>query len=160
MKCWNFVSARMAAAPSFYSPLHSMAWAGAFGAASGSSQQQGASSPTPQQQQHGGTANSTGSSKPSYSSFGYPPTPPKESPGGGTPASLVGDNGVYGHGEAVTGDDVSADRLEMKPTADHLMQSMALSGYPVSRSHKCQEGQSHSPHCHLSSKYFCCQDHI
>ena len=131
----------MAAAPSFYSPLHSMAWAGAFGAASGSSQgqQQGASSPTPQQQ-HGGTS----SSKPSYSSFGYPPTPPKESPGGGTPASLVGDNSVYGHGEAVTGDDVSAERLEMKPTADHLMQSMALSGYPVSRSHKIQEGLSHS----------------
>ena len=122
--------------PPFYSPLHSMAWAGAFGAATGAGSG-GASSPTPPSHK---------SSTSSYPSFGYPPTPPKESPGGaGTPASLHGDAGGY-HGEAVPGaEDVSGDRVEMKPSADHLMQSMALSGYPVTaRSHKCQEGKRRS----------------
>ena len=67
----------MGSSPTFYSPLHSMAWAGAFGAAAGAGA--GASSPGP---------------KAGYS-FGYPPTPPKESPGAGTPASLQGDPATY-----------------------------------------------------------------
>ena len=129
----------------FYSPLHSMAWAGAFGAATaGSGGGGGGTSPTPNH------------AKSSYSSFGYPPTPPKESPGGGgtgTPGSLHGDTAGY-HAEAgVAGaEDVAGDmkmemKMEMKPSADHLMQSMALSGplsaaYPgTGRSHKIQEGQ-------------------
>ena len=73
----------MGRTPAFYSPLHSMAWAGAFtgaGAGGGTS----ASSPTPPSKPAtGGT----------HSSFGYPPTPPKESPGGATPGSLHSETG-------------------------------------------------------------------
>ena len=45
----------------------------------------------------------------------------------------------------MTGEEgVAGERLEMKPSADHLMQSMALSGYPVGRthSHKHTEGKN------------------
>ena len=126
----------------FYSPLHSMAWAGAFGAATAGTGGAGAGG--------GGTSPTPNHAKSSYSSFGYPPTPPKESPGGGTgtPGSLHGDTGGYHGDSGVAGaEDVSGDmKMEMKPSADHLMQSMALSGslsaYPVTgRSHKIQEGQ-------------------
>ena len=118
-----------------------MAWAGAFGAAaSGSSSSAPSSSPTPGQHSKSGAG--------SYSSFGYPPTPPKESPGGGaTPASLTGDTGAVYHETGVTGEEgVAGERLEMKPSADHLMQSMALSGYPVGRthSHKHTEGKNNT----------------
>ena len=97
----------------------------------------------------GGTSPTPGHNKSSYPSFGYPPTPPKESPGTGTPGSIQGDSGGYHTGEtgASTGEDAAGEmKLEMKPSTDHLMQSMALSGslsgYPVTgRSHKCQEGR-------------------
>ena len=123
----------MGSSPTFYSPLHSMAWAGAFGAAAGAGA--GASSPGP---------------KAGYS-FGYPPTPPKESPGGGTPASLQGDPATYheesqqgGVGVGV-GEDISSERVDIKPSADHLMLNMAGGGggYPVpgARTHKCQDGE-------------------
>ena len=121
----------MGTSPTFYSPLHSMAWAGAFGAAAGAGAGAGASSPGP---------------KSGYS-FGYPPTPPKESPGtSGTPASLQGDSGTYheeGHPGGVA-EDVTSDRVDIKPSADHLMLNMAQSaGYPgpVARTHKCQDGK-------------------
>ena len=119
----------MGTSPTFYSPLHSMAWAGAFGAAAGAGA--GASSPGP---------------KSGYS-FGYPPTPPKESPGGGTPASLQGDTAAY-HEESQAGglgEDGTADRVDIKPSADHLMLNMAGGGgYGVtgSRSGKCQDGKT------------------
>ncbi len=155
-------SARMAAetqqmmsrSPAFYSPLHSMAWAGAFSGAAA-----------------GGGAGSSGTTTPPHSaskgssvysgSFGYPPTPPKESPGAsGTPASL-GAESVLGGGypEAAGGVAGGVDtegagqemKPEMKPSADHLMQSMALSGYPGmgvggvglcgSHKHKSQDGE-------------------
>ena len=62
---------------------------------------------------------------------------------------LQGDTGGYHTAEtgASAADDGASDmKLEMKPSTDHLMQSMALSGslsgYPVTgRSHKCQEGK-------------------
>ena len=47
----------------------------------------------------------------------------------------------------MTGEEgVAGERLEMKPSADHLMQSMALSGYPVGRthSHKHTEGKNNT----------------
>ena len=116
----------MGSSPTFYSPLHSMAWAGAFGAAAGAGA--GASSPGP---------------KSGYS-FGYPPTPPKESPGGGTPASLQGESAGY-HEEVSHGvnEDMNSERVDIKPTADHLMLNMAQSaGYPGGRSHKCQDGKT------------------
>ena len=122
----------MGTSPTFYSPLHSMAWAGAFGAAAGAGAGAGASSPGP---------------KSGYS-FGYPPTPPKESPGtSGTPASLQGDSGTYheeGHPGGVGAEDVTSDRVDIKPSADHLMLNMAQSaGYPGpgARTHKCQDGK-------------------
>ena len=128
----------MGSSPSFYSPLHSMAWAGAFGAAAGAGAGAGAgaSSPGP---------------KSGYS-FGYPPTPPKESPGtSGTPASLQGDPAAYheesqqaGAGLGV-GEDITSERVDIKPSADHLMLNMAGGGgaYPVpgARTHKCQDGE-------------------
>lgn len=75
----------MGRTPAFYSPLHSMAWAGAFtGAGAGAGGGTSASSPTPPSKPAtGGT----------HSSFGYPPTPPKESPGGATPGSLHSETG-------------------------------------------------------------------
>ena len=124
----------MGSSPTFYSPLHSMAWAGAFGAAAGGAG--GASSP---------------GAKTGYS-FGYPPTPPKESPSGGTPASLQGDPATYheesqhaGAGAGV-GEELSSERLDIKPSADHLMLNMAggAGAYPVpgaTRTHKCQDGE-------------------
>ena len=156
-------SARMAAetqqmmsrSPAFYSPLHSMAWAGAFSGAAA-----------------GGGAGSSGTTTPPHSaskgssvysgSFGYPPTPPKESPGAsGTPASLGGAESVLGGGypEAAGGVAGGVDtegagqemKPEMKPSADHLNMSMALSGYPGmgvgsvglcgSHKHKSQDGE-------------------
>jgi len=115
-----------------------------------------ASSPTPPSKPAtGGT----------HSSFGYPPTPPKESPGGATPGSLhsetgqgAGQGAYPDTGASSEGGEVGGDRLEVKPSADHLMQSMALSGYPgvgvagvgtVARSHKIQEG---SPYPSLHSE--------
>ena len=145
----------MSRSPAFYSPLHSMAWAGAFsGAAAGGGGSGGTTTPP--------HSASKGSSV--YSgSFGYPPTPPKESPGtsGGTPASLGGAESVLGGGypEAPGGVAGGVDtegagqdmKPEMKPSADHLMQSMALSGYPGmgvggvglcgSHKHKSQDGE-------------------
>ena len=126
-----------------------MAWAGAFGAAaSGSSSSAPSSSPTPGQHSKSGAG--------SYSSFGYPPTPPKESPGGGaTPASLTGDTGAVYHETGVTGEEgVAGERLEMKPSADHLMQSMALSGYPVGRTHthKHTEGKNSTLKAHACTE--------
>ena len=116
----------MSRSPAFYSPLHSMAWAGAFSGAGGGAGSSGATTPP-----HSAT-------KGSYSgTFGYPPTPPKESPGavtsvGGTPGSLEPVGG--GYPETAGGGDTEGAGLElkpeMKPSADHLMQSMALSGYP------------------------------
>ena len=145
----------MSRSPAFYSPLHSMAWAGAFSGAAA-----------------GGGAGSSGTTTPPHSaskgssvysgSFGYPPTPPKESPGAsGTPASLGGAESVLGGGypDASGGVAGSVDtegagqemKPEMKPSADHLMQSMALSGYPGmgvggvglcgSHKHKSQDGE-------------------
>merc|ERR1719454_2034274 len=94
----------------FYSPLHSMAWGAAFGAAAS------AASPT--------------TTKSGYPGFGYPPTPPKESPGGvdpSTPSPMPANLATHHHGE----DPLSGDRqpIDMKPSTDHLMQSMAI-GYP------------------------------
>jgi len=141
-------SQMMGRTPAFYSPLHSMAWAGAFGAASSGASAGGGTSPTP------------GHNKSSYPSFGYPPTPPKESPGTGTPGSIQGDSGGYhpgGETGASTGEDAAGEmKLEMKPSTDHLMQSMALSGslsgYPVTgRSHKCQEEGRECVNCGATS---------
>ena len=126
----------MGSSPTFYSPLHSMAWAGAFGAAAG-----------------GAGGSSSPGAKTGYS-FGYPPTPPKESPGGGTPASLQGDPSTYheesqhGGAGAGVGEDISSERVDIKPSADHLMLNMAggvgsVGSYPVpgARTHKCQDGE-------------------
>ena len=75
----------MGRTPAFYSPLHSMAWAGAFaGAGAGAGGGTSASSPTPPSKPATGQT---------HSSFGYPPTPPKESPGGATPGSLHSETG-------------------------------------------------------------------
>merc|ERR1719412_588820 len=111
----------------FYSPLHSMAWGAAFGAAA--------------------SAASPATSKSGYPGFGYPPTPPKESPGGvdpstpsPMPANLATHQNGYGgeeeahsqhhHGEDLLGSD--RQPIDMKPSTDHLMQSMAI-GYPGPR---------------------------
>jgi len=110
-------SQMMGRAP-FYSPLHSMAWGAAFGAAAS------AASPTSK----------------GYSSFGYPPTPPKESPQGvdpSTPTAMHGET-PYHTGEEATNTAQQSDELvdtrniDMKPSTDHLMQSMALN-YPRSK---------------------------
>lgn len=102
----------------FYSPLHSMAWGAAFGAAAS------AASPTSK----------------GYPSFGYPPTPPKESPQGvdpSTPTSMHGET-PYHTGEEATNTAQQPEELgdtrniDMKPSTDHLMQSMALN-YPRSK---------------------------
>ena len=106
----------------FYSPLHSMAWGAAFGAAAS------AASPTSK----------------GYTSFSYPLTPPKESPQGvdpSTPTSMHGET-AYHTGEEASNTAQQSEELgdtrniDMKPSTDHLMQSMALS-YPRS---KLQEG--------------------
>ncbi|XP_023340854.1 GATA-binding factor C isoform X2 [Eurytemora carolleeae] len=86
----------------FYSPLHSMAW-GAFSSSSSAT---------------------SAASKP-YSSFGYPPTPPKESPVlSSTPTSLPLDTTLYKPAEdqLVDGGDDAHGQLDLKPSTEHLMQ--------------------------------------
>ncbi|XP_023340853.1 transcription factor GATA-3 isoform X1 [Eurytemora carolleeae] len=103
----------------FYSPLHSMAW-GAFSSSSSAT---------------------SAASKP-YSSFGYPPTPPKESPVlSSTPTSLPLDTTLYKPAEdqLVDGGDDAHGQLDLKPSTEHLMQ-MGL-GY----NRKMHDGPSSYP---------------
>ena len=135
-------SQMMGRAP-FYSPLHSMAWGAAFGAAAS------AASPTSK----------------GYTSFSYPLTPPKESPQGvdpSTPTSMQGETPYHTGEEAANTAQQSeelgdARNIDMKPSTDHLMQSMALT-YPRSKLQEGTEGsypaQAPSPgHTHPGYYY-------
>ena len=117
-----------AAAGAFYSPFHSM-WTG-FSNSSSSSQKYSGNS--------------------SQNSFGYPPTPPKDSSTPDQPLNSAEDNGYGGHhmnnNNVVPTNSVASDT---KPSTEHLMNSIsslsAYAGLPgSSATRKLPEGTNSS----------------
>lgn len=134
-----------AAAGAFYSPFHSM-WTG-FSNSSSSSQKYSGS----------GNSSSAGTAA-GQNSFGYPPTPPKDSSTPDQPLSNE-DNG-YGHhmnnNNVVANNSVSS---ETKPSTEHLMNSIsslsAYAGLPgSSASRKLPEGTNSSQQYSEGSMFY------
>ena len=133
-----------AAAGAFYSPFHSM-WTG-FSNSSSSSQKYSS-----------GNSSSAGTAA-GQNSFGYPPTPPKDSSTPDQPLSNE-DNG-YGHhmnnNNVVANNSVSS---ETKPSTEHLMNSIsslsAYAGLPgSSASRKLPEGTNSSQQYSEGSMFY------
>ena len=134
-----------AAAGAFYSPFHSM-WTG-FSNSSSSSQKYSAS------------GNSSSGTAAGQNSFGYPPTPPKDSSTPDQPLSNE-DNG-YGHhmnnNNVVTANNSVSS--ETKPSTEHLMNSIsslsAYAGLPgSSASRKLPEGTNSSQQYSEGSMFY------